>query len=518
MHDSLLTALVREVTKLRSAIRGAAGTSGALAGAARLCWLDWAAVAFYGLSDRIAQAVLEAAGGRECVLRPFLEGLDEGKRYNDTSAPRIRSGKGSPLLPPQSLQLALLLGVAAHATEMDDTLSQCMVHAGAPVIAAAVATGASLGVSGEAFLRAVAVGYEVVNRVGRAVNATPRMAVHARGFHPTGVVGTLGAAAAAAELLGLNEDGMAAALALATSMGSGLLEFFSGGADTKALHAGKAAADGVLAASLAARGLRGPLTALEGRDGFFRAFGDGQPDVERVVEPFRVESAAVLHTRRKYFACCHHCQPTVEALARLRARRPFEPYEVTSVEAVIPSMAAYQVAVPETRKRRPATRLEAQLSLPYSVAGWLVLGHLAPHAFDRPHLDDPHILRLADRVRVTTSQQIDRSFADGRMPAEVTVRLADGSTLTECFDCRDASVDMASEEQRVRRKAMSLLEHLADITGQGGMTTAERLWGTFESVCWRGPRVLGEALDALLRACRTGRPNVLHAVEGGSQP
>lgn len=468
MQDAVLTRLVREVTGLRVAEAGAPGTPGRLAWAARLCWLDWAAVTLYGLSGRVSRAVVEAWGGSRAVLRPFVESADGEPPLEPASGVDAGVRQGRRTLSPESVRLAFVLGAAAHSLELDDTLPECMVHAGAPVIAAAVAAGASRRVSGDAFLRAIALGYEVVNRVGRAVNAPPRMAVHARGFHPTGVIGVLGAAAAAAELLRLDEEGMVAALGLASSMSSGLLEFFSGGADTKALHSAKAAADGVLAASLAACGLRGPLTALEGRDGFFRAFGDSPPDVERVIEPVRPESAAVFRTRRKYFACCHHCQPTVEALARLRARRPFRADEVATVEATIPTMAAYQVALPEPAKRRPTNRLEAQLSLPYSVAAWLVLGHLAPHAFDPPHLDDPQILEMAARVQITTSERVDRDFADGRMPAEVTVRLAGGWELHERIDYSDPGPDLAAEEERVRRKAMSLLTHLAGVAGRGG--------------------------------------------------
>jgi 2-methylcitrate dehydratase PrpD len=354
-------------------------------------------------------------------------------------------------------RLALVLAAAAHAAELDDTLPDSMVHAGAPVIAAALTVSMARDSSTELFFPAVAFGYEVAGRVGRSINAPPQMATHARGFHPTGVVGVLGAAAAAGALWGLEGVKLVSTLTLAASMGAGILEFLSGGGSSKTLHAGKAAADGVLAASLAAEGLTGPRHALEGRDGFLRAYGGEGIDGSPLTEPLDPHGAAIMRTRRKYHACCHHCQPSVEALSDLIQRRGFSADDVATIEAILPTMARYQVALPPQAKQRPAERLDAQLSLPYCLAARLVVGHLGPSAFEPPHLTDPVVLELASRVRTRTDQRVDASFAHGRMPAVVRVYLRNGDVIEGAAGFEDPPTDLARERDRLWAKWQMLL-------------------------------------------------------------
>lgn len=435
--------------------------------AARLAWLDWAGVALYGLGTSVGRSLASLVGDPE-----HLAGQVAGLRAAPAQGRRAGEGPGGPLAPAWSL--ALLLGAAAHAAELDDTLPDSMVHAGAPVVAAAWTAALACAAGTRKFLEAVAFGYEVAGRIGQAVNSPPGLSLHTRGFHPTGVVGVLGAAAAAAALNELEREGRAAALTLAASMGGGILEFLSGGGDSKALHAGKAAADGVLAASLAALGLRGPRHALEGRDGFFHAFGEqgrlgGEGGVAKLERPLAARSAHVVRTLRKYHACCHHCQPAVDALAGLVDQAGLRASElardVTSIEVMLPFMAYYQVAVPIEGKRRPSTRLEAQLSLPYCVAAWLVLGHLGPSAFEAPYREDPRILKLADTVQARPSAEMDAHFARGHMPAVVRVYRRNGSVLEGDCGLQPLKADLAGlrahlrrEGERVRQKWSALLD------------------------------------------------------------
>ncbi len=450
-----------EDSLLPRACGGEAVATQAVAEAAGLCWLDWATAVLCGLDDPLVRAVMRVTGDP----RELVESLrDRSKRLHASGCS----------------QLAFLLGTAAHVQEIDDTLPDCMVHAGAPVIAAAFSTGLVQDISGPQFLRAIAMGYEVISRIGRAMNAPPRMATHARGFHPTGVVGVLGAAVAAATAMGLDGEAAGHALALATSMSSGLLEFLGGGGDTKALHAGKAAADGVMAANLAVAGLRGPATALEGRDGLLRAFA-GKADLAVATEGLALETAAVLRTQRKYYACCHHCHPSVEALAVLHRRRPFSTRDVAEIDVRLPSMGAYQVAVPVEAKRRPTSSLEARLSLPYCLAAWLVLEHLGPSAFEPTHIGDPEISALAARISGRSDSEMDAAFTRNWMPAVVTVRLRNGEELVQSVGLGSAPEDPTTERSRVKAKFTSFLTSLR------GADELEDLWLTLDRVAIEGP-------------------------------
>ncbi len=419
--------------------------------AAKLAWLDWTGVALFGLGTHLGRAVTRVAGDpRQLVPQITAAGVAEISR------------------------LALVLGTAAHAAELDDTLPDSMIHAGAPVIAAALAVGLARRSPLSELLGAIAFGYEVAGRLGRAVNAPPRLALHARGFHPTGVVGALGAAAAAGALLGLESERLASALTLAASMGGGVLEFITGGGAAKALHAGKAAADGIIAAALAAEGLAGPRFALEGRDGFLRAYGGDHKEVSALVQGPCLTTAAVVRTQRKYYACCHHCQPSLQILSDLLAAGKCCAENVAAIEAFVPTMAYYQIALPRETKYRPRSTLEAQLSLPYCLAARLVLGHLEPSAFEPPHLTDSRILELTCRVHVEAQKELDGSFSEGRMPAVLRVRLTSGEVLEASAGFETGEFDPAAEKERLYHKWNRLLKRAMS------ETQARDLWGTLE--------------------------------------
>lgn len=132
-------------------------------------------------------------------------------------------------------------GVAAHTLEFDDIHKTSTVHAGAPVISAALAVAEREHADGRAFLLAVTLGYEAALRIGEAVNPS-----HYRYWHPTGTAATFGAAAAAGSLMKLSAAQMLDALGSAGTQAAGLWEFNADGAMSKHLHPGKAAFNGIL--------------------------------------------------------------------------------------------------------------------------------------------------------------------------------------------------------------------------------------------------------------------------------
>ena len=167
---------------------------------------------------------------------------------------------------------ALINGTAAHAVEVDDIFKFGIYHPGAPTIAAALATAQSIGASGEQFLRAVIVGYEISTRIGAAMGRA-----HYKYWHNTGTIGTFGAASAAAELYGLDAKRFAHALATSATMAAALQQAFRMDSMSKPLHSGHAAEAGILAAAGAREGVTGSLDVIEGEAGMGRAMSDG-PD------------------------------------------------------------------------------------------------------------------------------------------------------------------------------------------------------------------------------------------------
>src|SRR5438105_4655984 len=175
-----------------------------------------------------------------------------------------------------SPQLAALAnGVAAHAMDYDFTfLSGQSVS---PLIPAILPVAETSGATPADCLAAFIVGSEVAARL---VRASPRIS-NDGGWHTTGVVGTVAAAAACARLLKVPADKITDVIGISVSLASGIAVNY--GTMTKPLHSGNAARNGVLAASLGARGFTAEHAALEGGAGFFDTFGRG---LAHSYEPF----------------------------------------------------------------------------------------------------------------------------------------------------------------------------------------------------------------------------------------
>jgi 2-methylcitrate dehydratase PrpD len=161
---------------------------------------------------------------------------------------------------------ALVNGAAAHALELDDVHRDSVLHPASVVISAVYASGEREKVSGKSLIEAIVTGYEIMIRAGEGVGRS-----HYWFWHNTSTCGTFGAVAGVGKILGLTVDQYVHALGNAGSQSAGLWEFLTDGANTKLLHTGKAAMNGILAADLAKRDFTGARRIFEGERGFYRA-------------------------------------------------------------------------------------------------------------------------------------------------------------------------------------------------------------------------------------------------------
>ena len=298
---------------------------------------------------------------------------------------------------------ALANGPAGAILEMDDVDRRALLHPGPVVMPAALALAEHLGVtSGDALLDAVVRGYEVMIRVGRAAGAS-----HYRFFHPTGTVGGFGAAAAGASLMGLDDERTAWALGLAGQQGAGLWRARHEPGSVKALHDGRAAANGVASALLARDGFRGPLRVLEGEQGFFPAMAP-DADPEAVLIP--ADSWFMHEVSFKPHAACRHAHPTIDAALALRARIAGLP-DTVRVET-------YRDSVLFCDKPAPTTVPEAKFSLQHSVAVALIRGDAGLDSFEPATLTDPEIAAMRARVSVAMADDLTATY-----PARFGARL-----------------------------------------------------------------------------------------------
>jgi 2-methylcitrate dehydratase PrpD len=339
--------------------------------------------------------------------------------YGEEAGPAPVFGTGLQRTP---VLAALANGVAGHALDYDDTqlstsaeaVYGLLTHPSVPVLAAAAALAAGRPCSGRALITAYVVGVEVACRLADAAN--PRH--YQEGFHSTGTVGTLGAAAGAGRLLGLSEEAMARALGIAASMASGLRENF--GTMTKPLHAGRAAHNGLLAALLAAAGFTASPAILEAPRGFYRAAAGGYTAERisgRLGRPFFLVSPGVSIKPYPSGSLSHPAQDLILDIVRRHDLRPEEVATVTvGTNSNVPNALIYS---------RPTTELEAKFSLEYCMATGVVRRRAGLREFTAAAVNDPAVQAFLPRVRVVVDPELER-LGYQHVRTRVTVTCTDG--------------------------------------------------------------------------------------------
>jgi 2-methylcitrate dehydratase PrpD len=271
-------------------------------------------------SQRARSAVSPAAA--EAARRSWLDTLAA------TAAGTVESNTQAALgtcttadarqLPP--LEAALVLGTASHALDYDDVCMLATCHPSGPVASALLALLPQLdasrpGLTLQDLLAAYLVGTETMLRLGAWLGFRH----YALGFHATSTLGTVGVAAAAAHALGLPSAQAHAALSIAASSASGLRANF--GTDTKPLHAGFAASDGLRAAFLA-HGGASASDDVWGPKGFALAFNGGEQPAAIAwtgAEEWAIVQPGFEHKR---FPSCYLTHRLIAGILRIRSRLP----------------------------------------------------------------------------------------------------------------------------------------------------------------------------------------------------
>ena len=410
-----------------------------------------------GLGDAEIEAVrrllldhlgVAAAGSVTDSATTFRRTMDRFAHDASAALPVIGAGVTAAPVP-----AAMANAVAGHSIEYDDVHNSSSSHPGVVMYPAAMAATALAGGDERDLVRAVVIGFEVMCRAGRAADPA---AHYARHFHPTGTIGSLGAAAAAAAAFGLDADGINSAIGIAATMASGSMEFLRDGAWTKRLHPALAARNGVEAGLLAADGYVGTDDGICGERGFLAAHSEA-PEPDRLLEGWGRWPLEVVSTSIKRHTCCRYNQGAIDALLAIRSDHGVGAGDVESVVIGIPSVAVDIVAEPAASKRRPASVVDAQFSLAFGAAAALLWGRAGLAEYEEARLSDPAALALMDRVGYEVDPEIDRDFPDKwRAWARVTTHSGDvhtqrvddpkgdpGNPFTD-DECREKFDDLAS--------------------------------------------------------------------------
>ncbi len=315
---------------------------------------------------------------------------------------------------------ALINGTAAHGEDYDDTFEGGPVHSGAVVVPAVLAICEREGLDGDALLRGVAVGAELMCRLALVAPG----ATHKAGFHPTAVIGALAAAGGVAAALRLAPAQTASALGIAGSMASGIIEYLAEGTSTKRVHAGWSAQAGIRAALMARGGFAGPRTVLEGTHGFYKAFAPSRaPDFSLLTEGFG-ERWVMEGIAFKPYACGTMTQPFIDCAIKL-AERGVKADEIRDIVCKVGEGTVHRLWETLAVKQHPQTPYAAKFSTPYCMAVGFFDRRAGFGQFTEARIHDADVLALAAKIRyeIDPANEYPKNFtghlratlADGRV-------------------------------------------------------------------------------------------------------
>ena len=356
--------------------------------------LDWFGVALGGSGDPLVQILVDDA----------TEAGETGKSRLVGKVERVTSANA-----------ALINGAASHALDFDDVNQRMSGHPSVAVVPAVLALAEHRHTCGRETIEALVIGYEVASHVGHMLGRSH----DEKGWHATATIGTFGAAAAAAKLLGLDAEETGMALGIAATQAAGLQSMF--GTMCKPLHAGRAAMNGLLAARWAARGFTSNPAALECHQGFAATQSttfESKP-LLGATDSFAIEANLF-----KYHAACFLTHASIDAANALRREHRFAPGDVRRIRARIPRIHLESCDIPD-----PRTAMQLKFSI----------RHLIAMAFAGLDTGDANVYTAAtatrgDLVEIRNKVQLEPVEVDAGYVTELTVELDNGQTLSKYVD------------------------------------------------------------------------------------
>lgn len=332
--------------------------------------------------------------------------------------------------------------------DMTDGSRAAGLHPGPVVIPAALAVAEVADkASGKDLMLAIALGYEVMVRVGRAMNPS---AVK-RGFHPTSIVGPLGSAVAAGRIMNLNETCMSNALSLAAVSGSGLLDALRAPEPFAQVQIARACHAGILSVLLGQNGIKGTDSILEGS--FMPAFSD-QYSLELVTTNLG-KDYMIPRTYIKMHAGCRHIHAPIDAALHIVNGNGINWRDIEQIR-----VRTYSVAL-DLQIEEPKTGDEAKFNIPFGIAVALVHGNAFVDRFTDQDLEDTRIQRLMRTVVVEHDPELDRDYPVKR-GARVEIATKGGSVFWHTVDLARGEPECPYSRSEIEDKFKYLTSGIID--------------------------------------------------------
>ncbi|HEY4141195.1 MAG TPA: MmgE/PrpD family protein [Pseudolabrys sp.] len=364
---------------------------------------------------------------------------------------------------------ALVNGILVHGLDYDDTSIYGRVHPSSFCATTAFTLGGHRRQSGADVLAAYIAGLECSVRIGSIAKG----GFQKKGFHPTGIVASFGAALVASRLMKLTAEQIAMAQGIAYATASGNQEFAATMAWTKRMHPGWGAAGGITSAALASEGFTGPPTPYEGKFGLYPLYLGGNDwdyglATKELGQTWLVEGISM-----KPLPACYFNVPLIDAMSRIVAEHEPAPADIERIEVLIPEAAINTVCEPRATKSRPADSYAAQFSAYYVVASTLGRGRFSLDDLSPESLSDPAILSIVDKVHYAVDP---KTTFPQHYAGAVVVRMKDG----RIFEARE-DVDRGSPKRPLTEK--DVLEKFAQNAARSSVSAnAQRIADTVMSI------------------------------------
>jgi 2-methylcitrate dehydratase PrpD len=370
---------------------------------------------------------LFVAGSQEHSVQLLIEEAEQMGGRPDA----LLLGRGNEKVP--AAMAARVLGTAGHAHDWDDSqvsfdpahIYGLLTHPTIPPLTSALVMSQKLGgVDGKTFMLAFLTGFEVECKISEWM--LPQH--YLRGMHSSGTVGTFGACAAAAKLLGLKGEKLRSGFGIAASFAAGIRCNF--GTMTKPLHVGRAAENGVTAALLAARGFTADPDALDGPWGFFAVQGGGV-SAEKVSQGFgKVWTIVEPGVSIKPYPCGVLTHPTIDLMLKLVTDHDVKPEDIDAVRVYAGTNILKPIRYPIA-----ANHLQAKFSLPAALAMIALMRKAGKREFSDKFVGSAPMQAMQRRISTELDPEIEKMGFD-KMRSRITIRLKSGHTVEGWADER----------------------------------------------------------------------------------
>jgi 2-methylcitrate dehydratase PrpD len=338
-----------------------------------------------------------------------------------------------------------------HALDYDDVYDKTVLHCGVVAIPVALAMAERLGgVSGKDFITAITLGSDICSRLSLAVTVS----VFELGWHYTTLHGNFNGAAVAGKLLGMDEEAMVDAFGLAYHQAGGNYQGLHDGTLAKRIGPGFSSRDAITAALLAQRGVTGAKNILDGKAGLYKVYHRDKYDPGILLKDLG-KLFEIVNLSLKPYPCCRGAHPSIEGALGLAGEHDVKPDDVEEVKVYIGKGIYYLLCEPVQAKQNPQTVVDAQFSIPWTVAWALNYRKVGLSAFTPQAIKDEKVLSLSNRVFPVVDNSLQTMGLD---PAIVEVALKDGRKYSKRIDIAYGSPDRQMSIEDTREKMIDCVQ------------------------------------------------------------